>query len=464
MRHLMRSMRFFFIFCLFISMSFSAFAEEKIASDKKDIAFLTLADIHFDPFVNCYDKGEKSCELIQLLRNAPAAKWPQILRENEKELSAYRQDSNYLLISSALTDARKNADSNHVKFILILGDFIGHDFRKYYQKYSGDQSYYGYQSFVRKSYEFISQQLGEAFPNQDIYVVVGNNDSYEKDYYTSPNSLFFTETGFLWSKLIKNKNANIMRASYNKAGYYAVDLPGTDNQLRLIALNTVLFSTNARGKRIQNAANVELDWLHDQLALAKANHQKVLIAMHIPAGIDVYATLRIKLFTLIELWKKPYLERFEAELRQYAEQIAGIFAGHLHSDWFQILTFDQQEIPISGTPAISPIFGNNPGYKIYHYSLLTHQLKDYETFYYPLAESKAWALEYDFNQIYQATCKECQLAAGMKLLGKEGGLAEKYKQFYAVGTDSQPISTEYIPYYWCAVHEINATDYKICTA
>ncbi len=114
-------------------------------------------------------------------------------------------------------------------------------------------------------------------------------------------------------------------------------------------LNTNVFSYKAKGENINQTAMQQLDWLHAQLQAAQNKKQTVLIAMHIPIGVDIYASLRFKLFTLMEFWKPTYLQRFQNELQQFAPRIAGIFAGHLHSDWFQILTFSSGEIPVTGS-------------------------------------------------------------------------------------------------------------------
>lgn len=423
--------------------------------------FLTLSDIHFDPFIACHETTP--CPVIQKLREAQSNEWPMILAKYDTEFPRYRQDSNYHLLRSSLIAAKRASQKENIQFVIVLGDFLGHDYRRLYKKYAGDKSRAGYESFVKKTMTFLTRELALAFPSIDVYAVVGNNDSYRADYYSSPNGQFFADIANLWSGLIKEKaNRTAMQREFPIGGYYAIDIPHQPN-LRLIVLNTVLFSSKAKGKEINQAANKELNWLHQQLELAKTKNQKVFIAMHIPAGIDVYATLQFRLFRLIELWETEYTKRFEAELKQFAPQLAGIFAGHLHSDWFQILTLSNaNKIPVTGTPAISPLFGNNPGFKIYTYSPESEQLENYETYYYPMNPNKSWGVEYTFNRIYQANCKQCQIINGMTALRPENNFVDYYKHFYSVGTNSQPIVTRWNPYYWCATRGINADEYKRC--
>ena len=159
--------------------------------------------------------------------------------------------------------------------------------------------------------------------------------------------------------------------------------------MKLIVLNSVLFSTHAKGRGVDLAAENELRWLHLQLQALKEKHQKALIAMHIPIGIDLYALWRY--LRLLDLWKTNYLQRFEAELKQNSSQIDGILVGHLHSNWFQILMLDNSShIPLTGTTSISPIFGNNPGFKIYSFTPQSQQLKDEAIYTYSMDVNKSW--------------------------------------------------------------------------
>ncbi len=383
-------MRFFVKIFLILFLSTSA-----IAADAPRF-FMTLADIHFDPFAHC---GRSVCPLINRLKGAPPQQWGVILQESDKKMVRYGQDSDYLLLHSVLTAAHEKAAAQGMQFVLVLGDSLGHDFRKNYKRYTGDHSRAGYQTFVRKTLEFLNSELARAFPATAVYMVIGNNDSYRDNYVSEPNGAFYHEIGTLWSSLIKDPSARrIMRDEFATAGYYALTLPGQSN-LRLIVLNTVLFSYKARRDHIAQTAEQELNWLHQQLQIAKTNKQKVMIALHIPPGVDIYATRRIKLFTLIALWKPLYTQRFQQELTQFVPDITGVLAGHLHSDWFQILTLDNQEVPVTGTPSISPIFGNSPGFKIYAYSPDTLAIKKFETFYYPLSEMQPWKMKRNSNTI-----------------------------------------------------------------
>ncbi len=424
--------------------------------------FLSMSDIHFNPFESCDNKIP--CPLVKTLQQTAADQWGSVLGKSQVKPASYGTDTNYPSLKSALSEASKRATEKHVNFIVVLGDYLAHDYLQNYSKYSGDTSPEGYQAFVKKTLTFLTGEIGKTFPDQNVFMAVGNNDSYVDDYVSQPNGQFYKDMGNLWSSLVKDKNAQAaFQASFPVGGYYAVDVPNQVN-LRLIVMNSVLFSAKAKGD-VSQAANNELDWLAKELADANAKGKKALIMLHIPAGVDVFASLRKKPFGIVELWKPEYSTRFQAMLKQYTGNISGILSGHFHMDFLQIVN---QAIPVSGTPAISPVFGNNPGFKIFGYSPTTLKLEDFLTYFNPLNNQKGWSdkEEYDFNATYQPACKDCQLLDGMSLLQPKGSLATAYIGYYGVGTNSQPISNinNWLPYYWCSINTIIAADYQSCIA
>lgn len=363
------------------------------ADDKSINYFLSLSDIHFDPFTNCKGKP-KPCELIQKLRENSATQWPQILALYDRQLPQFKQNTNYVLLTSMFQAAAEAVDNKHAQFVLVLGDFLGHEYYSLYKRFSKDKTRAGYQAFVRKTLVFLTNQMKAAFPHTSVYAAVGNNDSYQGDYYMVRNGSFFNDTAALWSDLIIDPQQRIsMREQFGYAGYYALTLTAPP-QVRLIVLNSNYFSSKAKGSDIIEVALKQLNWLHTQLQNAKDKNQKVLIVMHMPEGFDVYATLHTRLFRLFTLWKTPYIKRFEAELKQFAPTIAGIFAGHLHRDWMQILTFDDHEISVIGITSISPIFGNNPGFKLCAYADNMLQPNDFIDYVYAIHGDNAWKQKY----------------------------------------------------------------------
>lgn len=392
------SFRVSFVFLsLFFCMIPIIFAESKIESK---FIFLSASDIHFDPFLNC--RNRVPCPLIQTLTRTPANRWAEIFSKNKKTYFQYRKNTQYPFLLSSLKAMQKRAQEQHARFVLLEGDYLGHDYRSLYKKFSSDSSFIAYRSFVKKTFEFLSLELKHFFPNTDIYTVLGNNDSYHGDYIAIPNGPFFKDTAIIFSRLINHsQNKKNMLNEFPTGGYYAVTV-STNPPLRLIMLNTLFFSQKVKGEKSAFFANQELSWLEQELKQVKANHQQALLVMHIPISFDLYAGFNIKLLTLIDFWKKSDTKKFKAILKKYGTNVAGILAGHLHTDWFQTYIIDDethQTIPMIGTPSISPIFGNNPGFKIFTYHPKTHELTDDVIYYYPINNKYDWRVEYETNRL-----------------------------------------------------------------
>lgn len=437
--------------------------------DQHTQRFISVSDIHFDPFASCKVLTLGACPLVKKLRQAPAQEWQNLFEQyDSKTLATYGQDTNYALLKTTLAELKRAYQNEHPQFVLILGDFLGHDYRAEYILYSRDPTKSGYQNFVKKTLQFLTSEIRQVIPEGDIYPIVGNNDSYTGDYGVVPKGEFFHDVSNIWATLIKDKsNQASFTRDFPQGGYYVVQSPTNKNQ-RIIVLNTVLFSTSIQGPHIRQAATDELSWLHKQLVAAAKNHQVVILAFHIPVGINVYATLKNLWSGIKEFWQQRYTNVFQADLAEFAGTITAILPGHIHMDSFQVVGFKKpQKMPVSFTPSISPIYGNNPGFKIYSYDALTFQLKNFKTYYYPLNSKEAipsWQEEYNFNQVYQGAQHEDNLTHGMDGLTPEGNLVSSYKKYYSVGHYAQPITEDHnwLPYYWCNIHTISRSDYQTC--
>mmetsp|Transcript_15000 Transcript_15000/g.20911 ORF Transcript_15000/g.20911 Transcript_15000/m.20911 type:complete len:114 (-) Transcript_15000:118-459(-) len=77
--------------------------------------------------------------------------------------------------------------------------------------------------------------------------------------------------------------------------------------------------------------------------------------------------------------------------------------GHQHSDEFRVFTYQQEEdgVIIVG-PSITPLFGNNPSFRVVTYDDRA-QILDYVTYYTDLSETSqsfSWNKLYSFVQQY----------------------------------------------------------------
>lgn len=441
--------------------SFSVIANAQIPANKNATqTFITLADIHFDPFFSCKSLP-KPCVVLKKLRQADYQQWDSILAEYPESVAGLGEDTNYPLLELTLNELKKINQTEKPQFVLILGDFLAHSFRDKYKKYSRDKSAINYAQFVRKTLQFMTYQLNQIFPNVNIYPVVGNNDTYTGNYNVVPKGAFLQDTADTWSLLIKNKNnqKNFLE-DFPQFGYYAITLP---NNQKILVLNTVLFSAKTHKKNMTIAANNQLQWLKQQLLSAQKADVHVIIAYHIPMGVDVFTSIKLYLFSITEFWQPVYSSEFEKILQQFSFTISAILPAHIHMDAYQLIP--DANIPVIFTPSISPVYGNNPGFKLFTYNPNTLNINDYSTYSYSTngSFSKEWNIEYSFQEIYNPHCEHCKISEGIINLKTNNALSIPYKKFYALG-EKHPImkNNDWEPYYRCNINNVSKSSYKAC--
>jgi sphingomyelin phosphodiesterase acid-like 3 len=361
-----------YLFSLLLVFSSYAWAELPSPSVEK---FITVADIHFDPFFAC-KKLPKPCSVITKLRAANSQQWDTILASGTDKPAGFAEDTNYSLWQLTVTELKKANQADNPQFVLILGDFLAHSFHDKYIKYSRDKSERGYILFVKKTLQFLMNQLNQIFPTVSVYSVVGNNDTYTENYHVVSNGEFLKDTAITWSTGIKNKNnQNQFFQTFPQYGYYTITLP---YHQKILVLNTVLFSSKST-KDMDIAANNQLRWLKQQLLSSQKDHLHVLIVCHIPMSID--AVTSIKLYVLSvggEFWKPLYKNEFKKIIQSFSSTIVAILPAHIHMDAYQLMPV--ANIPIIFTPSISPIYGNSTGFKVFTYDPDTLDIKDHITY------------------------------------------------------------------------------------
>ena len=438
-----------------------------IAADDQKV--LVLADIHFSPFADC--KGARNCPLVEKLNQAGAEQWAGIFSQyGHDNLPQNGQETNYALFKILLNQIQQQQPKN----VLILGDFLAHRYRTLYMKYAHDRNRDHYNNFVINTMKYLTSAIQQAMPADGaIYPVIGNNDSFGgqdcayPDYCVIANGAFFQALTKPWGALFRNsENQAQFTAEFPRAGYYEVTLPNTRDHI--IVLNTVLFSTKAHGPDVDNEAQAQLQWLQQKLQQIADAKEKTWIIFHIPPGIDAYSSAKNFLGIVVAFWDSRYSKPFLNLVHQYSTEITGVLSGHLHMDGFVILDMKNGNNVILDTfvPSISPIFGNNPSYKIYSYSNQPFTLHTFATFYLNLhnsdiASKPNWQQEYNFSEAYQPTDG---LVSGYQRMNSDvhNTFSAEYIQFYSVQTTSQPINQGKWNYYWCATNNLETNDYKSC--
>lgn len=199
-----------------------------------------------------------------------------------------------------------------------------------------------------------------------LLFVPGNNDSPDSDYGKFSPTLFDYDTA--GAKAWPVINGKIIPGSdnlYQKLGCYAFHKA----RLRIIVLNTVLYTWNYHSPDREAECAAQLSWIGHQLHLAKAHHETALIVMHVPPGIDVY---KGKTFwtTKVRINETTIQNNFLDTLARYRNSIMGLLASHTHMDGFKRL-YDQKGKFITlmiSIPAVAPSAYNNTAVKLIRYN------------------------------------------------------------------------------------------------
>jgi hypothetical protein len=164
-------------------------------------------------------------------------------------------------------------------------------------------------------------------------------------------------------------------AATQQLGFRSTAVPGAP-QHRVLVLSTVLYSLRNGQVDAASADPAGLAWLRAELDAARAGTYRVLLTGHIPPGMSSHDGSA--------MYHPAAQTALIAVLEQYTDVIAmGVFA-HTHMDEFRLLGAGAETggLPVLLTlaPAVSPIFGNLPGYRTYTFDRHTLTMLSYEQF------------------------------------------------------------------------------------
>jgi hypothetical protein len=321
------------------------------------------------------------------------------------------------------------------------------------------------------------------FPSTPVYPALGNNDSYCGDYQIEPNGQFLHTTARTWRSFFKTKaNAASFARTFPSDGGYSVSSP-TNRAHRLVVLNNTFFSINYQnrcGDQSRDPGSEQIKWLESELQKAAQAREKVWLVYHIPPGIDVYSTLHPSQNSTgqapqaITFWQPAYNQQFIDLVRRYSSTIIGSFAGHMHMDTFELIqATNQQAISfVHVTPAISPLFGNNPAFELFGYDRRSFVPQDYTAYYFDLGSAAGqtngqikWSKEYSFRESFrQPTFSASTLQTVQKeMAASANDQRAKYEMFYDVSNNASPaISPANWVAYWCGINNLTPLDYGRC--
>jgi sphingomyelin phosphodiesterase acid-like 3 len=439
-----------------------------VAAEEPAGAFALISDFHLDPFGPPELAGRFAVE--------PPDNWMAIFESIEtQKMSLWGSDTNYALFASSLVAFAKSADA--ADFAIVPGDLIAHEFeRKAAEALDVTPSDAKVRDLAIKTTLFVGNSLGRALPDKPIILALGNNDSDCGDYEITPGGRYLSKTREMVRRLAgADLVAKDFDETYGAGGYYAVRHPGLPQTLILV-VNDVLWSAkyqDACGTGGEAAAEAMMTWLGDNLARQRAAGDSVWLVHHIPWGIDPYSTAHSRgtdcAAKVVPFLREPYAAGFIGLLREYKDIIQASYSGHVHTDDYRLLVDDRenvlglQKIP----PAISPIYGQNPGYEIVSYDLKSGVPTDFSTYYLAnldgasLAVPGDWRFEYTFTEAYGIPSYSAEGVAEMvKAIEAGGADAETYRGLYTVGHD--PLPEKDLPAYVCAMTRLDQDGFTKC--
>ena len=411
-------------------------------------SFVVISDLHFNPFA-----------------------------DKDQVMSPIGQDTNHALLTSSLAVFAKTvADAD---FAIVPGDLLAHEFNAKASKALGvAPTSQAAGEMAVKTTLFVAAALADALAGKPAIIALGNVDSNCGDYRIEPGGSYLAATREAVRRLVgAARLAPDFDETYAAGGYYAARHPTIPNGL-IVVLNDVLWSTEYRdacGKNGFAAAQAMMGWLRDQLARQRAAGGRIWLVHHIPWGIDPYSTVVSHASScparVVPFQKEPFASEFLALLAQYRDVIQASFSGHTHFDDYRLLIDDRGTVIGLDklTPAISPVFGQNPGFQVFTYDRRSGAPSDFSTWYLanPGEAPRAadWRFEYTFTQAY----RQPQLLAGNGHDGLEGdverphgghrSVLDTYRRLYNVGRGELAGT---LTAYSCAIGHLDRPSFTAC--
>ncbi len=430
--------------------------------------FSLISDIHLNPF--------DPPTLARDLAATDVADWPTVFGKiRDQAMSSWGSDSNHALMESAIEAFAK--DAAETDFAIVPGDFLAHEFEKKAGEALGvapdDRQV---RDLAIKTTLFVGNSLAAALPDTPIIVALGNNNSDCGDYEITPGGGYLAATRDMVRRLAgADLVAPDFDTTYAAGGYYAVRHPGLPNTLILV-VNDVLWSAKYRdacGAGGEAPAEAMMTWLADNLARQRAAGGTVWLVHHIPWGMDPFSTAHSRAETcaarVVPFLRTPYAQGFIQLLRSYRDIIRASYSGHVHMDDYRLLideggnALGLQKIP----PAISPIFGQNPGYEIVSYDVATGTPTDFSTWYLANLDTASptvpadWKREYSFTEAYGLPDYSAESVAHMVgEVAAGGAAADTFRGLYTVG--HKPLPAEDLSAYLCAIRHQEQAEFTAC--
>ena len=352
----------------------AALLQLKPADVRGDIGyFVWMTDLHGDPF---YATDIRQCRK----RTAQALR--------DEAFGVIGCDPPIALMTSAASAAK--ATGHTKEFLLYTGDFSRHAIE-----------------LMPNPYVNVSNMVGEVasvlraqFPGTPaVFGALGNDDG-PQNYFQPVTSDQPSNEWFVRLAARLNSSWSLEPPAvkqYKYGGYFEA----RTGNLTLLSISTVIYSVRHEPAQQEQDPFGQFAWLSRKLKEAADDARRVLIVGHIPPGIET--------FGYTELWHPLFLKRYLeiVQDRLLGSVIAAQLFGHVHKDGFRILPDPPPGAgPILLSASLSPVYYNNPAFKIVKYCKATGQVLDFETFISKVSKQLDWQLGYSFKSTFAGFGRE----------------------------------------------------------
>eukprot|EP00762_Andalucia_godoyi_P008271 ANDGO_02968.mRNA.1 Sphingomyelinase phosphodiesterase D len=378
-------------------------------SDSVDAGYyLQLSDMHIDPL---YDPACDSTSYCRPTSGSTVC----MAAQTVNPYGRFGCDAPLQLLDATLAQMKllfPNPD-----FILLTGDFSAHHLPN--------------ASITLQIIKAAVNLISEYFPNTMMIPVLGNNDVVP-DYCLScgPNPWLAD----LWS-VFERWLPQSAKATFLTGAYYSISpRPG----VRVLGLNTLFFSQfqvstgcdedalalerqvqrrllerwfkDASGEMLRSETNLGMDvpcgqdtFILNEIKSAYSAGDRVLITGHIPPGVEAYDGGF--------MWNASYVSFYLKMLESVEAQatVASQHFGHYHVDDFRLMYNTTTGFGPFGSallaPAVSPVYLNNPTFRMFTYDRQTFRMLNVESWFLLLEASNAlrkpqWFKLYDAQSAY----------------------------------------------------------------
>lgn len=280
--------------------------------------------------------------------------------------------------------------------------------------------------------------------NVPLSYVFGNNDSLLGDYnafYMRDNALHSpyevaVSTGWRGGFTTGNNdcvNRTGMPCMINEDKTNGQYVEYLAPKLALIVIDSVPFNSH---QTCDDICHGELSWLSQQLREAHNRRDSVLLALHIPPGMDMNSN---RIF-----WQQDTLNQFLQAIQPDINNIIAVLVSHTHMEQLQMIRVDQTHvIPVIYTAGLSTAHGNVPAFK--YLTLLQDQdkwiLRNYQTYHFT---NNNFNFYYDFQTDYCANANMPSIADCLETYVNGNQLQNLLDKINSHYTDGNPNFTAHL--------------------